>query len=49
MLQRYSIALAQVKGRNTSENLLNEIRQVKYSLYRKKIGTIFMNSKYRFS
>ena len=49
MLQRYSIALAQVKVRNTSENLLNEIRQVKYSLYRKKIATIFMNSKYRFS
>ena len=29
MLQRSSIALAQVKAGNTSENLLNEIRQKK--------------------
>ena len=28
MLQRLSIALAQVKSGNTSENLLNEIRQI---------------------
>ena len=33
MLQRLPIALAQVKAGNTSENLLNEIRQVVYSLY----------------
>ena len=33
MLQRLPIALAQVKACNTSENLLNEIRQIIYSLY----------------
>ena len=33
MLQRLPIALAQVKGGNTSENLLNEIRQITSSLY----------------
>ena len=33
MLQRLPIALAQVKAENTSENLLNEIRQIIYSLY----------------
>ena len=31
MLQRLPIALAQAKAGNTSENLLNEIRQVVYS------------------
>ena len=31
--QRLPIALAQVKTGNTSENLLNEIRQIIYSLY----------------
>ena len=36
MLQRLPIALAQVKVGNTSENLLNEIRQIIYSLYRAK-------------
>ena len=30
------IALAQVKAGNTSENLLNEIRQAIYSLHREK-------------
>ena len=30
MLQRLPIALAQVKADNTSENLLNEIRQIMY-------------------
>ena len=35
MLQRLPIALAQVKGIN-SENLLNEIRQIVYSLYQSK-------------
>ena len=33
ILQRLPIALAQVKASNTSENLLNEVRQVIYSLY----------------
>ena len=36
MLQRLPIALAQVKAGNTSENLLNEIRQIIHSLYRDK-------------
>ena len=36
MLQRLPIALAQVKVGNTSENLLNEIRQIIYSLHREK-------------
>ena len=36
MLQRLTIALAQVKARNTSESLLNQIRQIKYSLYQRK-------------
>ena len=36
MLQRLSIALAQVKAGNNSENLLNEIRQIIYSLYQSK-------------
>ena len=34
MLQKLQKVLAQVKGGNTSENLLNEIRQMIYSLYR---------------
>ena len=33
MIQRLPIALVQVKAGNTSENLLNEIRQIIYSLY----------------
>ena len=36
MLQRLPIALAQVKARNNSENLLNKIRQTVYSLYQSK-------------
>ena len=36
MLQRLLIALAQVKADNNSEGLLNEIRQVVYSLYQSK-------------
>ena len=35
-LQRLPIALGQVRASNTSENLLNEIRQTIYSLYRAK-------------
>ena len=33
VLQRLLIALAQVKTGNNSENLLNEIRKIIYSLY----------------
>ena len=33
MLLRLPIAYAQLKAGNTSENLLNEIRQTIYSLY----------------
>ena len=49
MLQRLPIALAQVKVGNTSENLLNEIRQIIYSLYQakeitKKVYNNIMNS-----
>ena len=49
MLQRLPIALAQVKADNKSENLLNEIRQIIYSLYRakeitKKVYNNIMNS-----
>ena len=35
-LQRLPIALAQVKADNNSESLLNEIRQIVYSLYQSK-------------
>ena len=49
MLQRLPIALAQVKAGNTSEKLLNEIRQIIYCLYRtkkvtKKVHNNIMNS-----
>ena len=49
MLHRLPMALAQVKVGNTSENLLNEIRQIIYSLYRakeitKKVYNNTMNS-----
>ena len=36
MLKRLPIALAQVKAGNNSESLLNEIKQIVYSLYRSK-------------
>ena len=39
MLQRLPIALAQVKSGNNSENLLNEIGQIIYSLYEAKENT----------
>ena len=39
MLQRLPIALAQVKAGNNSKNLLNEIRQIVYSLYQSKVIT----------
>ena len=49
MLQRLPVVLAQVKAGNTSEKLLNEIRQIIYSLYRekkitKKVYNYIMNS-----
>ena len=36
MLQRLPIALAQVKASNNSKSLLNEIKQIVYSLYQSK-------------
>ena len=36
MLQRLPIALAQVEAGKISESLLNEIRQIVYSLYQSK-------------
>ena len=36
MLKRLPIALAQISTGNISESLLNEIRQIVYSLYRSK-------------
>ena len=36
MLERLPIALSQVKAGNNSESLLNEIRQILYSLYQWK-------------
>ena len=49
MLQKLPIALAQVKPGNTSVNILNEIRQIIYFLYRekevlKKVYNNIMNS-----
>ena len=49
MLQRLPIALAQVKTGKTSENLINKIRQIIYSLYQekevtKKVYNNIMNS-----
>ena len=40
MLQRLPIALAQIKAGNNSESLLNEIRQIVYSLHQSKEITI---------
>ena len=36
MLQRLSTALVQIKAGNNSESLLNEIKQIVYSLYQSK-------------
>ena len=50
MLQTLQIAFAQVKANETSEDLLNEIRQIMHSLYlskellKKYITIAFMNS-----
>ena len=39
MLQRLPIVLVQVKAGNNSEKLLNEIRQIVYSLHQSKVIT----------
>ena len=46
ILQRLPIALAQVKVGNTSEKLLNEIKQIIYFLHREKeiIKKVYNNS-----
>ena len=49
MLQRLPIAFAQIKAGNTSENVLNGIRQIIYSLHwakeiTKKVDNNIMNS-----
>ena len=36
MLQRLSMALAQIKAGNNSKRLVNEIRQIVYSMYQGK-------------
>ena len=36
MLQRLPIALTQIKAGNNSQSLLNEMRQIVYSLYQSK-------------
>ena len=36
MLERLAAALTQIKAGNNSENLLNEMRQIVYSLYQSK-------------
>ena len=36
MLRRLPVALAQVEAGKTSENVLNEIRQIMYSIYWEK-------------
>ena len=49
MFSRLPIALVQVKAGNTSENLVNEIRKIMYSMYRareinEKVHNNIMNS-----
>ena len=44
ILQRLSIALAQVKVRNTFKKILNEIRQIIHSLYQAKEMTKILYS-----
>ena len=45
MLPKLPLVLAQVKPGSTSENLLNEIREIIYSLYRAKEITIKVYNK----
>ena len=40
MFQGLPIALAQVKAGNTSENLLNEIRQITEKVYNNRVNSI---------
>ena len=51
MLQTLQIAFAQVKANETSEDLLNEIRQIMHSLYLSKEITkkVYKNSIYEFN
>ena len=44
MPQRKPIALGQVKAGNKIENLLNEIRKIRYSLYQEKEVTEKINN-----
>ena len=44
MLQRLPMALSQVQAGNNTENLLNEIRQIVYSLYKSKEITEKVNN-----
>ena len=44
ILQRLPIALAQIKAGNNSESLLNETRQIVYSLYQSKQITKVYNN-----
>ena len=45
MLKKLPIALAQIKAGNNSESLLNEIKQIDYSLYQiKKITKTVYNN-----
>ena len=46
MLERLPIALAQVKVGNNSESLLNEIRQIVYSLYQSRQLSQYENGYY---
>ena len=48
MLQRLPIALGQVKAGSKSERLLNEIRQIFYSLYQSKQITRKVITKIRY-
>ena len=45
MLQRLPIAFAQVKAGNNSQNSLNKIRQIVYSLYQSKVITKKVHNK----
>ena len=44
MLQRLPIALTQIKAGNNSQSLLNEMRQIVYSLYQSKEITKKVNN-----
>ena len=46
MLRRLPITLAQLKARNNLQKLINEIRQLLYSLYRSKKKIIISKTIY---